>query len=145
MSTYQHAAQRLKQNTRLWATPTPTKDSLALYSSSRKPPRAARSRRPARNSLFAHTPNSRRNSRLSRSVVMLNPITAAESISIMHSPEPLNTDRCQFTPFMARRTKLSLSGIGGSGTRKPAQLRRSRTNALQPFNRYTSRRVYNVK
>ena len=145
MLTQKTAAQRLKRYTKVWDAPTPAKDSLHFYSGSRKPPRAARTRRPAWNFLFEHTANSRRNSCLSRGVVILNPVTAAESISIMASPDPLKTARCQFTPILARSTKLSLSGIGGSGTGNPSQLRRSRTNALQPFIRYTYRRVYSVK
>ena len=121
------------------------KNSLVLYSSSRKPPRAAKLRRPARKSELAQTPKSHKNSFLSRAVVILYPVIAADNISFIHSPEPLNTVSCQFTPLIARRTKLGFSGIGGSGTRKPAKMRRSRTNAVQHFNRYTSRRLYGVK
>ena len=135
MSTYQHAAERLKQNTEVRDKPTPTKDSLELYSSSRKPPRAARSRRPAQNSELAHTPKSRRNSLFSRAVVILNPKITADNCSIIHSPEPLITAFCQFSPLMARNTKNNRSGFGGFGTKKQAQLRRFNTYARQPFNR----------
>ena len=132
MSTYQHAAQRLKQNTEVRDKPTPTKDSLELCSSSRKPPRAARSRGPARNSELVQTPKSHRNSLLSRAVVILNPVIAADDCLIIHSMEPLNTAFC---PLMARNTKINGSGIGGSGTKKRAQLCRYNTYARQPFNR----------
>ena len=41
----------------------------------------------------------------------------------------------QKIPGLRPTCKFSLSGIGGSGTKKPAQLRRSNTYALQPFRR----------
>ena len=66
---------------------------------------------------------------------MLKPVIAADDCSIITSPEPLNTARCQFTPFMARSTKYNLSGMGGYGTEKPAQFRRSSTKALHPLNK----------